>query len=69
MSEPIKLEQPDRLIKIRAQLAAKAIGAIAQLISELNDRTSENHTARIKELEGLWDSLSEAIEDPENEVR
>jgi hypothetical protein len=70
----IALENNERLIKIRAGDAADCINALVQLVNLLNvDKGNYGDmeakvAARTRELEQLWDRLSEAIEDPENEV-
>lgn len=65
----MKLEQPDRIVKIKAQHLADAIDAIRQLCDELdearhycNDEDASSIDAQIKELGKLWDAISDAVE-------
>jgi hypothetical protein len=69
----IAVEQNNRLVKIRTGDLVDCINALVQLTNILNQNKGhygdmeEQAEARTKELEDLWDRLSEAIEDPDNE--
>jgi hypothetical protein len=69
----MKLSYPNRIVKVGAQHLADAIDVISDLMNEV--RQSEYYSGPYKwqtpgyrKLERLWDRLSDAIEDPNNEA-
>jgi hypothetical protein len=71
----MNIETPHRLVKVKAKHLGMAIDAIKELMDELDEakrycdaEECKSIEARIGQLAALWDHLSEAIEDPGNEV-
>jgi hypothetical protein len=66
----MKLEQPNRIVAIKAKHLADAIDAIADYIKELSEASHECTLAedresikkQIKRLALLWDRISDTIE-------
>jgi hypothetical protein len=63
----MQLEQPDRMVIIKAQYPGDAIEVIRELIDAYIQSSGKSGEAldepRVKELKELWDKISEAVEE------